>query len=191
LDRPQIFEGRLHAPYFIYFRRVAKLSDAQILAHFGLTTYRLTEKLQRSSTYAVIGDAGEWTLLADDWFYRLWHMPTTRPAIESLAKEGEVFAWSVGDCDQSFDYCLYRDGRLVRQYMVDSPHFSDQVIRTDFGERLSFESELLSSDLSIEEKMNQFTSQLGINPFVTQDMLRLYATPYESKLDLRAGIRNF
>jgi hypothetical protein len=191
LNYPQIFDGQLHAPFFIYFRRIPRLTDEQILAQFGLTTYRYTKKLQPSSTYAVIADAGEWTFLADDWLYQLWHLPSTRPAIESLATTRDVFAWSVGDCDQSFEYCLYRNGIRVRQYIVDSPSFSDQVIRVNFGEVLPFESELLSADLEITDKMNQFSAYLGINTIVTQDMLRVYAKPYKSHLDLNAGIRNF
>ena len=191
MDYPQIFNGHLHAPFFIYFRRTPRLTDEQILAQFGLTSHRYTTKLQLSSTYAVIADAGEWTLLADDWLYHLWHMPSTRRAIESLATTHDVFAWSVGDCDLSFEYCLYRNGTRVRQYIVDSPGFSDQVIRVNFGEILSFESELLSADLEITDKMNRFSTNLGINTIVTRDMLRVYAKPYKSHLDPNAGIRNF
>jgi hypothetical protein len=35
--------------------------------------------------------------------------------------------------------------------------------------------------------MHLFTAELGINPLVTPNMLRPYAKPYESKLDLNAG----
>ena len=36
MKQPEIFDGHLHAPFFIYFRRETKLSDEQILDHFGL-----------------------------------------------------------------------------------------------------------------------------------------------------------
>jgi hypothetical protein len=189
LEQPSIFDGHLHAPFFIYFRREPLLSDKQILAHFGLHAYHSTAKLPPSSTYAVITDAGDWTLLADDWLYQLWHMPSTRNAIKLLAKTRDVFAWSIGDCDQSFEYTIYRNGELVRQYIVDSPHFDDQVVRIDFGDRLPFESEL--HDLPIEQKMDRFCSDIGINTIVQRDGLRLYYKPYRSNLDLSAGIRNF
>lgn len=106
MDRPSIFDGHLHAPFFIYFQGEQQLSDDQILSHFGLAKHRSTVKLPPFSTYVVMANAGDWTLLADDWLYQLWHMPSTRPAIESLAKTHNVLAWSIGDCDQSFEYCL-------------------------------------------------------------------------------------
>jgi hypothetical protein len=167
------------------------LSDEQILAHFGLNTHRYTPKLPPFSTYAVIADLGDWTMLADDWLYQLWHLSSTRPAIQSLAKDRDVFAWSVGECDESFEYSLYQNGQMIRQYWVDSPHYHDQVVSTDLGPRLPFESELLAANLPIVEKMNRFGVNLGINAIVTQDRLRIYSKPYESRLDPAAGIRNF
>ena len=53
-------------------------------------------------------------MLADDWHYTLWHMESTRLAIEAIAKFHEIFACSEGDCDRSFDYVYYQDGRLMR-----------------------------------------------------------------------------
>ena len=84
MKQPEIFDGHLHAPFFIYFRRETKLSDEQILDHFGLHAHRYTAKLPPNSTYAVITDAGEWSLIADDWLYQLWRMPSTLNAIESI-----------------------------------------------------------------------------------------------------------
>ncbi len=189
MEQPSIFDCRLHAPFFIYFRGTPRLSDKQILDHFGLHAYQSAAKLPPSSTYAVIADAGIWTLLADDWLYRLWHMPSTRKAIELLAKTHDVFAWSLGDCDQSYEYMIYLNGELVRQCTVDSPHFDDQVVRINIGEHLPFETE--SKGLPIEQKMERFCCNMGINDSVKREDLRVYYTPYKSNLDLNAGIRNF
>lgn len=189
MEQPSIFSGHLHAPFFIYFRREPQLSDKQILEHFGLNAYQSVAKLPPGSTYAVIAEAGDWTLLADDWLYQLWHMPSTKNAIESLAKTRDVFAWSLGDCDQSYEYAVYRNGALVRQLVVDSPHFDDQVVRLDIGEQLPFESE--SQGLPIEQKMERFCYNMGIKDVVRREDLRVYSQPYQSQLDLYAGIRNF
>ena len=43
-------------------------------------------------------------MVADDWHYTLWHMPSTRPALQALGRGCDVFACSVGDCDRSFDF---------------------------------------------------------------------------------------
>lgn len=189
MQQPSIFNDRLHSPFFIYFRRDPQLSDEQILAHFGLGRYERVSLLPKTATYAVITDAGDWTLLADDWLYRLWHMPTTRNAIESLGQKRDVFAWSVGDCDESFEYMFYRGGELVRQLTVDSPNYSDQVVRRDFGDKLPLESEL--HDLPIEHKIDRLCSDIGIVTAVTRDGLRLYCKPYRSNLDSAGGLRNF
>lgn len=130
-------------------------------------------------------------MLADDWLYQLWYMPSKRATIEALAKSRDLFAYYVGECDLSYGYQLYRNGQLAREFIVDSPRFNDQVVTTDFGERLVFEPRLLVDDEAIDEKLFEFAANLGIEPFVTHEMLRLYATPHESKLDPNAGIRNF
>ena len=191
MERPNIIDGRLHAPFFIFFRREPVLSDKEILSRFGLTLHRFAARIPPSSTYAVIADLDGWTMLADDWLYALWHKSSTRSAIESLAKTRDVMAWSVGDCDKSFEYCLYKSGKLVRQFKVDSPHFSDQIVAVNFGERLPFESNLLGLEVAIEEELHGLCSNLGIESIVTQEELRVYCKPYKSRLDPNAGIRNF
>lgn len=191
MKEPHIFHGHLHAPFFIFFRREPRLSDEQVLAHFGLPAHRLTPSVPPFSTYVVLADLGDWTMLADDWLYRLWHLPTTRPAIASLARSRDVFAWSIGECDESFEYYLYTGGELVRQYTVDSPHYNDRIIRIDFGRRPSFETEFFAGDLPIDRKLNQYCLNLGIDTRVTPDQLRIYSEPYQSRLTLEGAIHNF
>ncbi|MBA4019343.1 MAG: hypothetical protein C0483_19425 [Pirellula sp.] len=191
MSRPNIFDDRLHSPHFIYFRGGIKLTDENILAHFNLTKHHRVFEIDDATTYVIITDAGEWTMIADDWLYNLWHMPSTKTALGSLGKNREVFAWSVGDCDESFQFCLYRSGKLVRNYVVDSPNYNDQIVKVDVGEALPSETELFASDLETGEKLNRLTISLGIDPRVSRDSLRIYGKPYSSKLSPWAGIRNF
>jgi hypothetical protein len=177
LAGPEIFDGRLHCPHFIYFRGGTKLSDEQILAHFELSSYFRAKSYSEFATYAVIANSGDWTVLADDWLYTLWHQPSKRTAIETLAEERDLFAWSVGDCDRSFDFYLYRCGQLVRKHVVESPRFTDQIVTADFGERLPSETELLASNLDISIKLDLLTRSLGIDTAVSQDSLRVYWKP--------------
>jgi hypothetical protein len=121
----------------------------------------------------------------------LWNTPTTVHAVELLAKHRDVFTWSVGDCDMSFAYRVFKGGELIRDYAVDSPHFDDQIVRVDFGANMTSESELIASNLSIDEKVHGVGRLLGINQVVSRDMLRLYYKPWTTKLDPSAGIRNF
>src|SRR5688572_20432498 len=91
-----LFEGRLHSPFFVFLRRPHPYSDGDVLKVFGIGSYRRAANVPSRGPYAILADAGDWLMLADDWCYTLWHMPTTRPAIESLAKTHEVFYCSEG-----------------------------------------------------------------------------------------------
>ena len=129
-------DGKLYAPYFIFLRCAGRYSDADLLRWFGLTGYRPVKSTSRLGRDGVLADDGLWTMLADDWYYTLWHMPTTRPTLAELAESCDVFACSVGDCDHSFDFVYYRDGRLVRRYVVEDPDFRGGRVAENFGEPL-------------------------------------------------------
>ena len=117
-----IINGQLHSPYFIFVRRPHEFADADLLTRFRLHNYERTESVAQLDRYAIVADAGTWTLLADDWHYTLWHMPTTGQTIEDLAATHDVFACSIGDIDQSFDFVYYRNAALVRKYVVSDPY---------------------------------------------------------------------
>jgi hypothetical protein len=167
--------GSLHAPYFS-FLRCRRYTDAELLSRFGLPGYRLARATTRLSRYAVLGDDGEWTMIADDWFYTLWHMSSTRPEIEVLAGECDVFACSVGDCDRSFDFVYYRDGRLVRKYVVADPHFQGGVVTEDFGDRLPGEAAAFTESDEVRIALG-IAASLGIKIDYAVHEARVYAAP--------------
>src|SRR5262249_8240553 len=83
--------GQLHAPYFIFVRCAGKYSDADLLLRLGLSAYRRTKTARYLGHYAIVADDGQWTMIANDWYYTLWHMPSTRPALEELGRNCDVF----------------------------------------------------------------------------------------------------
>src|SRR4051794_2286582 len=101
--------GELYAPYFLFIRGAGKYADADLLRRFGLTAYRPTRHPERFGRYVVLADDGQWTMVADDWYYTLWHSQVTRSALADLGRTCDVFACSVGDCDRSFEVLYYRD----------------------------------------------------------------------------------
>jgi hypothetical protein len=115
---------------------------------------------------------GSWTMLADDWHYTLWHMRTTRPAIEAIARLHEVYVCSEGDCDRSFDFAYWDNGRLAREYVVQSPRFTDRLIAKNWGAPLPGEAALLATDgcnIGI-----QLAASLGIQTRFMMEDLRIY-----------------
>ncbi|HEX8916585.1 MAG TPA: hypothetical protein VF796_29815 [Humisphaera sp.] len=176
MARSLIVEGRLHAPYFIFVRAGGTYADDDLLRLFGLTGYRPTSPLPRHGPYALLADDGPWKLLADDWSYTLWHLPTTRPTIESLGRRCDVFACSVGDSDHSFDFAYHRGGRLVRRYVVEDPDHRGGRVVEDVGEPLPGEADAFEGPDELDIVLGVARS-LGIRAPVADRDVRVYAPP--------------
>lgn len=173
MSAPLVHDGRLHSAFFIFIRQPHGYSDHDLLARFGLDSYQPTTDLLPRARHAILCDLGSWFMLADDLYYTLWHMKSTRPVIDALGKEHELFACSHGDCDESFDFVHYRNGNLVRKYIVDSPNFNDQVVTVNFGVPLPGEAALLKvGGVDIGMKLAE---TLGIRIRYTLDELRCFA----------------
>ena len=173
---PLDVRGRLHAPYFIFLRCAGKNSDPDLLQWFGLADYQPAKGMPDVGRYVILGAAGEWSLVADDWYYTLWHKPLTRLVLAALGESCNVFACSVGDCDRSFDFVYYRDGRLVRRYVVADPHFQGGIVVEDVGEPLPGEAAVLRQSGEFEIVL-AIASLLGIKTEYTEQDLRIYAAP--------------
>jgi hypothetical protein len=145
-----------------------------LLHRFGLSTYQPVKPVQRYGRYAILVDEGLWTLIADDWYYTLWHMRSTRPALALLAESCDVFACSVGDCDHSFDFVYYQHSRLVRRYVVTDPEFRGGRVVENVGEPLPGESTAFKQSDELKIVFGIATS-LGIKTDYTEQDLRVYA----------------
>ena len=144
------------------------------MGRFGLSDYARTPSLPPYGRHALLATDGPWTLLADDWFYTLWYMPSTRPTLAALAETCDVFACSVGECDESFDFLSYRDGTLVRHYVVASPDYRSRVIEKDFGDPLPGESAAFAHADAQDIVLEIATSQ-GVKTTFTEKDIRIYA----------------
>jgi len=157
-------------------RCAGQYSDADLLAKFGIHHYKRVAKPPRHGPHATFFDSGEWTMLADDWYYTLWHMKTTRPAIKRLSQFSDIYACSIGDCDHSFDFIYYQGGKLVRKYVVADPDFKSSNVVKDIGQQLPGEPEALKLDGQLETVLS-ISDALGIQGPVPGDKLRFYASP--------------
>ena len=169
--------NRLHAPYFIFMRCAGEYSDADLLAKFGIRKYKRVAEPPQHGPHATFFDSGDWTMLADDWYYTLWHMATTRPAIRRLSQFSDIYACSVGDCDHSFDFVYYQAGKLVRKYVVvaDIGTNNSNVVENT-GKQLPGELEALKLDDQLETVLS-ISDALGIRGPTPEDELRFYACP--------------
>lgn len=169
---PLLYNGRLHSPFSLFIRKPHGFSDAELLIHFGLDNYQRTSNPTAFPCHAILADADGWILLADDWYYTLWHMKSTQTAIQNLSIDHDIFACSEGDCDRSFDYVYYNKGKLLRELIVHSPNYSDRIVYKEHGDFLLGEAELLLNDgynIGIELAAN-----LGMKTYFTMDELRVY-----------------
>jgi hypothetical protein len=173
MTHPFHFPGILHSPYFIFMRCAGTYSDADLLHKFGLTNYTRTRKVPGFGPYTLIAHDGTWTMLADDWRYTLWHMESTRPAIATLAKSFETYACSVGDCDRSFDFIYYHEGRLVRKYVVTDPDFRGGRVVENVGHALPGESDAFQHKYESRIVLAIATS-LGIQVPCDESQVRIY-----------------
>jgi hypothetical protein len=169
-----ISQGRLHAPHFIFVRGDGRYSDADLLRRFGLSSYRPTKSPRWR--YAILGDDGQWTMIADDWLYTLWHMPSTRFALEALKWECDVFACSVGEDDESFDFVYYQGSRRVREYVVTDPYYRGGKVAKNKGKRLPGEAAAFRKTDGLRIVLGVAAS-LGIRTDYTEGDIRAYAPP--------------
>lgn len=169
-----IIDGQLHAPYFIFVRCAGRYSDSALLQQFGLSAYHPTKAAPRLGHYAILADDGQWTLIADDWHYTLWHMPSTRPTLAVLAESCDVFACSVGDCDHSFDFVYYRDSCQVRHYVVEDPDYRGGSVVKNVGAPLPGESTAFKQPDELKIILS-IAGSMGIKTDYTDQELRIYA----------------
>ena len=104
----------------------------------------------------------------------------TRRALSKVAEQFDVFACSVGDSDESFDFIYYVGGSLIRKYTVADPHYDGGSVVEDVGEPLPAESNLLTSGKEKLAIVLGVAESLGINVDFRKADLRIYGSTGES-----------
>ncbi len=164
--------GRLHTPFRIFVSNLGIDQHYDMIKSLGLTRYKLCDPnlMQRQ---VIIVALGNWTLFADDLFYTLWNSHLTMHVIAKTAQSHDIYYDIVGDCDESYEFGLYRDGVLIRQIHVASPNYSDQIVKVQTGMPLAVESEDRMTD-NIEEYVDTIARFVGVRLPCTDDSLLTY-----------------
>ncbi len=174
MTAPNIIDGRLHSPHFVCVRDDQVLGDGRLLDVFGISSFQRLIGKKPLGHYAVIFDAEDWTVVADSWYYNLWHSPRKRSAVEVLARDYELYVCSVGDCDLSYAFEYHKAGQLRRKRVVESPRFSDQIVTVDLGTPLVAEAEIWDCDFDDALRIQLLGESLGIPLTVSDAQLRTY-----------------
>ena len=165
--------GSLFSPFFIFIRCAGDYSDADFLAQFGVRDSMRIPEPDHNDRFAAISDSYGWKMLADDWRYTLWHMPSTRPQLQKMAVFYDVLAGSIGDCDRSYELTYYQDGKLARHLVMEDSHLRGRGPTTDLGQALP--GEFIPDD-SVDPLMVilRVAEELGLDGHRKEAEIRFY-----------------
>lgn len=155
--------GLPHAPYFIFLKGLTDKTDTEILELFDLGDHIETAiRNDLSDEHCIYMSRDDsWVHLMDNYFYTHWHSKKFSMKVEELGKTYELFSCSAGDCDLSFDFKYYKNGVKIREYIVESPNYDNEILKVNFGEPLLGEREALQR-VDHLERVIHIASSLGI-----------------------------
>ena len=130
-----------NSPFFTFIKGIEQNSFINTLKLFDLSNRTLVdyEKAKYNDDCIFLFRDKIWVHIMDNFSYSHWHSKNFKLKIEELGKSFEIFSFSVGDVDFSFEFRLFRNGGLVREYIVESPNFNDEIITKNFGKPLKGE----------------------------------------------------
>ena len=175
---PQILDGQLHAPFFVFIRDWNVEDDQSALRVFGLEGYSSSQKVGDHDCYITFSKHGEWTQIADDWYYTLWHSRAFLDAVREIASTHEVFLFMVGDADFSFEIEYHKAGKLMRQFINDQPPFGSGKVLSDVGDPFPPESKITLGADPLRELWS-IAASIGCPTTIQRSDLRLYSKRYE------------
>lgn len=171
--------GEVHSPFFVFIHHSPRPSDKSILKALGCRSYRLVApgKTHHDGRHLVIGHTEEWTVVADDYYYTLWHSEKDTHKIESYVQSlAEAFVCRWPDVDETFSFSYWKDGECVRSYALVQDGWVAPIRREESGERLPIETDELAS-MPVDEQLRLICKELG---YVAADAIgsfRVYEGP--------------
>ena len=168
--------GGVHSPLFVFVRNDPVPSDSDILDAIGCDSYRpVARDSIHHQRHLVIGHTQEWTMVADDWSYTLWHAERQAQSIEAFARQvEEAFVCRWPDVDETFTFSLWRDGDCVRSYDLIQEGWTGPVRLEESGARLPIETEELALK-SADERLRAICGALGYVAADAVGTFRVYA----------------
>lgn len=165
--------GRPWSPYFVFIKNT-HLTDRDFLAALGLKEYVLINSVRSRYDYIAIGRDPHWTHVADNFGYSHWASKAFKNAIARICMRFEVFTFSVGESDMSFDFDLYRDGQLIRHSVWEDRYYSGGRLQEQTGSPLEFEDAIPVGKDPLDG-LWRVASALGIESDYSKLSMTLYA----------------
>ena len=170
--------GELHSPFLFFFSHSPLPSDQAILQALGLDEYKLIEAEDiHHRPHVVIGHTDNWTVVADDYYYTLWHSERTTHAIETYAATlNDAFICRWPDVDETFAFSLWRRGTCLRSFDLIQEGWTGPVRFEESGEKLEIETDELAQ-LGAWQQLESISSELGFVAGNADGTYRVYAGP--------------
>ena len=162
MKTPYNINNRVFSPYLVFIKCARIYENHDLLKLLGLNNHNAIEAEDDVASYFYIARCDEWVHVIDDWFYTLWYSKNFRRNIGNLAKSYDVFTCSIGESDDSFDFEYYKNGELVRKFVVEDPDDAEKIITENYGAPLYCEAAALSQDDNMD-KVLYIAKSLGIN----------------------------
>jgi hypothetical protein len=170
-----IIDGMPHSPYFVFIKGINAKSDSEILEFFNLGRGKEVENDESFTGEFCIHlfRNSNWICLMDNWFYTYRHSEKFSNRINELGKEYEIFTCTVGNADLYFDFKYFKNGQKIREYVVESPNYNDEVLKTDFGTPLYGEQECLKLEDQLDRVLS-IACHLGIELPKNENEIKCY-----------------
>ena len=168
-----IHDGKLWSPYFVFIKGT-EMTYREVLGELGLGRYVKIDSIERRFDYLAIGRDSLWTHVIDNFGYTHWHSKAFKDAVANLGTRRDVFSFSVGDIDYSYDLLYYCSGKLIRQIVWEDPKINGGQLKHQSGPALAREETIIQNKDPIKG-LWQVASALGIESDYTKINLMVYA----------------
>lgn len=174
------------SPFRIFIRNGGSIVNQDLLTELGLLSYSPIEDFSGIKwgdllkRYVYILETGEWKHVIDDYTYSVWHHPEVRPGIARLGMKYDILYCSLGDCDESFDFVYYENGKVRRKLVVESPNYGDRVITENIGIPFSFEDTVFNQR-SDPKLIHDLAKNFGIRFENERDKIECFMKKYSEQ----------
>ncbi len=171
-------KGKIISGHFIFVRDRGTLSDLHFLSLLGLEGYTEDRAASFPFRFAHILRGGEWSGLADDWYYSLYNQGLVKTRVEQLAQSFEILRTVVGDADNSVEFYHFMEGRLRRGFELDDWGPKSRGILLDHGPPFTCE---IGADpkRDPDEFVRRIHAEVGIDSQAMASSVVTYSKPYD------------